>query len=293
MQLTWKYSLDLSAMHAAWCLSSFGERCRLGSEELTEAAGLLASCASKLSVPPDRFWDSLMVLSMDTDGNRQLAERVAIRHLPVSMRTELLLQQLTSAIATVESRFARDFPNFHSEMQLRTTPLQQQWEAYGPGLLRLIARFTADDLIVDHAEVVLVQPIIGGAGHAHLATNRCHVEAVLTDVDLQLVEPLRLAWLLSQVEFERPIYSDLINTLRLREISGLAMLPPVLKAGDELGLGSFSVALMQHAIELWRLAKPNESPATLAEVVMTWWETVEASQPEWRIALTGLDRMLS
>jgi hypothetical protein len=292
MNLNWKHNLDLSAVHAAWCLSTHRADCRKCSEDLEEAASVLASCAARLSISPSRLWDSLFVLCVDTPDNRGLAERVIIRCVPPSLRSDLMLVHLANAIATLESRFARDYPNFKREMQLRTGPLQQQWEAYGPGLLRLIGQYTDEVLIVEEADVVLVQPILGGAGYAHLSTNRCHIEAVLTNIDSHLTEPIRLAWLLSQVEFEKPVYSDLINAFRLREISGLAMLPPTLKAAEELGLCSFRLDSIQQAIELWRLAEPNRSSESLAEIVITWWETVEASQPEWRTALTGLDRML-
>ena len=292
MEIHWKTNLELSAMHAAWCLSSFAADCKNCSPELQQAAAELTQAAELLGIPLSRFWELLLVLAIDSPLNRDLAERIMIRSLPAGARTERVLSSLSAAIAAVESQFARGFPNFQNDMRLRTEPLKQQWEAYGPGLLRLIANWTAADLLPREAEVVVVQPIVGGAGFPHLQTNRCHIEALLTNNDPALTETLRLAWLLAQLEFDRPVYSDLVNAFRLRRIGGLAMLPATLLAAQGLELCPYSAAMLEKAITSWRMATPDENPAALSQVLMSWWETVEAGQPDWRIALTGLDRML-
>ncbi|MEZ6137658.1 MAG: hypothetical protein R3C53_22455, partial [Pirellulaceae bacterium] len=274
-----------------WCICTYPALCR-ASPELAVAAQELGELAGRMNIAPSRMWDLLLQLSVDTPANRELAERAMIRAVAPAVRSDSLLTALTSSIATVKSRFIRDFPEFAKDMKLRTEPIRCQWEAYGPGLQFQIATWTQDALMADEAEVLLVQPIMGGMGYPHLQTNRCHVEAILTNADPQLTESVRIAWLLSQLEFERPIYSDLINAFRLRATAGLAMLPPTLQAADELGICPFSPATVQRAIELWKLTTPTEDPAALTQIVLTWWETVEASQPDWRIALTGLDRML-
>ncbi len=292
MEIEWKTNVDLSALHVAWCLTHWPGDCRKGSEELRSAARTLAESANRINALPDRFWDLLLTLSVDTPGNRELIERTLIRLVPPQARGETLHSELVSSLSTFKSFYHREFPDFVHNMRLRCEPLKQQWEAYGPGLLVLIGERTDRDAMAERAEVLFVEPCVGGLGFSHLTTNRCHIEAVLTNPDPKLTETLRLAWLLAQLEFERPIYSDLINAFRLRKIAGLAMIPPTLLAAEELGLCEYSPSSVQTAIELWRLAAPGEQPAVLREVLMTWWETVEGSQPEWRIALTGLDRML-
>jgi hypothetical protein len=292
VEIEWKSNADLSALHTAWCLNHWPADCRKGSEELRAAANALAAAAERMNVTAARFWELLLVLVVDTPTNRDLIDRTMVRLVPAAARIEARLSELTSCLATYKSLYAREFPDFERNIRLRTEPLRQQWEAYGPGLLVLIGQSTDEAAMAERAEVLLVEPCLGGGGFSHLSTNRCHIEAVLTNVDPQLTETLRLAWLLTQLEFERPAYSDWINAFRLRKIAGLATLPPTLRAGQELGICDFSPTTVQNAIELWRIAGPGEQPAVLREIVMTWWETVEASQPEWRIALTALDRML-
>ncbi len=292
MDIEWKSNVDLSALHTAWCLNHWPAACRTGSDELRVAASAVAEAAARMNVPPPRFWELLLALVVDTPANRDLVERTTVRLVPAAARVAARLSELTNCLATYKSLYFREFPDFDRNIRLRTEPLKQQWEAYGPGLLVLIGQRSDPAAMAERAEVLLVEPCLGGAGFSHLITNRCHIEAVLTNVDPQLTETLRLAWLLAQLEFERPIYSDLINAFRLRKIAGLAMLPPTLRAAEELGICDFSPMTVQNAIELWRMADPTEQPPVLREVLMTWWETVEANQPEWRIALTALDRML-
>lgn len=293
MEISWKHQSDLSALHIAYCLLTWPERCNPRCEALVPAAVQLAEVAKRTAAAKSRFWEVALGLTADTPQNHELAERILIRLMPPIARTPQLISELASALSTLESCFQHTFPRFDQEMRLRQEPLRQQWEAFGPGLLVMIGQFTEPAAIAERAEIVLVEPVTGGWGMAHLATNRCHVEAMLTNADPELTEALRLAWLLSQLEFERPVYSDLINGLRLREIAGLAMLPPTLIAAEELGLARYTPETLQRAIELFRFeCQSQSSAAVLAEIATVWWETVQASRPEWRIALTGLDRML-
>jgi hypothetical protein len=118
------------------------------------------------------------------------------------------------------------------------------------------------------------------------------LEAVLTHVDPRLPETLRIAWLLSQLDLDRPVYSEGINAHRLRGVAGLAMLPVVLDAGRELELCHFSAELITRAIELWHADTLQVPVDTTSAIVATWWETYQAARPPWKIALHGLDQML-
>ena len=293
MELSWTHRADLSALHVAYALIQWPGRCQESCRPLAAAAVELFAVAKRLAPSEARFWELAFALCPDTPHNREFAERLSVRLMPAAARTPQRLSELTQAIGALEQAFAHAFPRHDQDMRLRVEPLRQQWEAYGPGLLFQIGRMTESQAIAERAEVVLVEPVTGGWGMAHLTTNRCHVEAVLTNVHPELTETVRLAWLLSQLEFERPVYSDLINAFRLRQIAGLAMLPATLLAAQELGIASYSNHSVQTAIELFRVDQWGElPPPVLAEIVSTWWETVDASRPEWRIALTGLDRML-
>ena len=100
------------------------------------------------------------------------------------------------------------------------------------------------------------------------------------------------AWLLAQLDLDRPVYSDKINAHRLRAVAGLAMLPAILEAGQELELCRYSPESLAHAMRLWHCETLQLDVAKTLAVVSTWWETYQASRPAWPVALTGLDQML-
>lgn len=292
MQIVWKSKNELAAMHAAWSQCFPLAECQPVSDEFTEAVEVLRSFRARFGVPEDRFWERLMVLSVDSEGSRDHADRVMTHCLGADSRPDALASDFASAIRGVVRAFTAAFPKFENDMRLRIAPLQQLWEAYGPGLLRLIGRQTAPESIVGSAEVLLVQPISGGAGYPHLMTNRCHIEALLTNPEPLLPETIRLAWLLSQLDFERPVYSERINPFWLRKVAGFAMVPPALLAAQDLELCHYDASTVQRALELWRLAPVGNKAAAEAQLLMTWWETFDHSRPEWTIAMTGLERML-
>ncbi len=293
IQLTWKPQAKLAAMHLAYCASHFEQLTRFRQEENRSKAELLGVTASDLMVPRDRFWELLFQLAPDSSTNDDLAQRLCVRCLRSEERSERVLSTLRSGLREAELAFAAEFPNYAAEIELRQRPIQEQWEAYGPGLLNQVAYLLNEGLLVENAEVCLVPPFSGGMGWAHLHTNRCHLEALLTNADPELTEVLRLAWLVSQLDFERPQFSDRINAFNLRRVAGLAMLPPVLMAAQELGLSSLSSETLHRAIELWRLELPGNKSQALAEVLVVWWETVRSGQTDWPLALTGLDRMIT
>lgn len=300
MQLRWRWMEDLSALHAAWCIAHFPERCEHCGDGLREAATQLDQLGQTLvAVPRSWFWYLALELSIEGQRNQDLAERLLVRLNGPAMRNTPTTNNLVAAIGAVEREFRRQFPNFQSEIQLRKEPIKQLWEAHGPGLLFQVGRTTEPQLLVDSAEVFLVQPVLGGAGAAHLGTNRVHLEGVLTHADPQLPETLRLAWLLSQLHCDLPMHSDRINTQNLQQLAGLAFVPPVLLGAAELGLADFSIDALERAIRVWAIPTGNQGCRATAEVLMVWWDTYSGvaagaeDRAAWNTALTGLDRLLS
>src|SRR5690606_11368832 len=137
------------------------------------------------------------------------------------------------------------------ELELRSKPLRQQWQAYGPGLLNHLGRSTERELLVESAEVVLVLPAIGGHGVAHLGNNRVTLEAMLANPMPSLREIVRLAWLLSQLQLDLPRYSERIARDRLDGLAMHAMLPPSLDAAREVELVPAEPDLTFQALEGW------------------------------------------
>jgi hypothetical protein len=175
------------------------------------------------------------------------------------------------------------------DLALRSRPLRELWEAYGPGLLHSVARQTEEDVLVSRADVILVHPVLGGAGKAHLSNNSVRLEAVLTNNVPQLPETVRLAWLLGQLNLDLPKFSERVPADRLPYVAALAVLPVVLQAGHELELCQFNPTLTTLAIARWKLAT---SPEATAELVHLWWETYQSSPTSWSTALSALDQML-
>jgi hypothetical protein len=289
MELQWKANANLSAMHTAWCIAQFPEYVHQCDERLRLAGLTLDGLSEQFRVPKQRFWEQLLTLAPTVDFSGDLAERLMVR---VGLASDTQRSLLASALKDARRLFDAAYPKYVQEVPLRAGPLRSLWEAQGPGILHFIRRLTQEDLIVGHAEVVLVQPIVGGIGYAHLQTNRIHLEGLLTNADPELPETLRVAWLLAQLDFERPVYSEMINAFRLRPVAGLSLLPAVLQAGEELELCRYAPELLEKAIQLWHVDTFGLAPNVAAQVVSTWWETYQVSRPEWRIALTGIDRML-
>ncbi|MCA9132763.1 MAG: hypothetical protein KDA45_06400 [Planctomycetales bacterium] len=289
MELQWLPNTNLSSLHTAWCLSHFPQAATACEDALRESAAGLDALPGSFSVPRDRFWEQLLALAPSVDFSGDLAQRLMVR---LGLRAESQRSRLAAAVQDCRRHFEHSFPRYQAEARLRTGPMQQMWQAQGPGLLRILGRLSEPELLVEQAQVVVVQPILGGMGFAHLSTNRVHIEGLLTHADPQLPETLRLAWLLGQLDLERPVYSELIHASRLRCLAGLALLPAVLQAGQELDLCLVSPASMAQAIALWRVDTLQHPPLAAAHIVHSWWETYQHSRPQWRIALTGLDRLL-
>ena len=291
MNLQWTSSLNVSAFHTAWCWAHYPDRVRQLSDELRSAADELNQLVAGLpGATVSRFWDQLLTLSASVQNSAQLADRLCNR---LGLTVDVFQPTLAANLHRCRSQFEKAYPNYATEMLLRTGPLRQLWDGCGAGLLRMIGQLIGEQMLVEEAQVVLVQPIMAGMGYAHLSTNRIHLEALLTHATPQLPEALRMAWLLSQLDLDRPVFSELINTQRLRSVAGLGMLPVVLAAGQELELCHYSPKLVAQAIEQWYVDTLQLDASTTSAVVSTWWETYQDSRPKWNIALTGLDQMLS
>lgn len=290
MQLAWKPSLVTTGLHAAEGLS----------RGLTPAdpavASVLAGPAQRLQqaiaisgAAQARLWRHLLGLAAKIDGNRPLAEAALVKAVGRGERFDSVAAQLAAALAELTTVSRQVFPNFDDEMELRSRPLMEQWEARGPGLLRQIALLTEERLLAQAADVILVHPVFGGAGEAHLANNSVRIEAVLANPHAELPEVVRLGWLLAQVQIDLPVWSENVHADRLPHIARFATLPAALKAAEEVELARFTPELVSKAIFAWQLTSPPGFDA--AAMVLDWWHTYEQSRPSFRVALEALDQM--
>ncbi|MFI4875006.1 MAG: hypothetical protein ACIALR_06705 [Blastopirellula sp. JB062] len=101
---------------------------------------------------------------------------------------------------------------------------------------------------------------------------------------------MRLAWGLAQLNLDLPIYSEMVAPDRLPTVAGLAMLPPILAAGEHVELTRLDAATLQTACGAWRF--PQAPQLDLPTTAEKWWNTYQQSRPPWPVALQALDRMI-
>ena len=155
--------------------------------------------------------------------------------------------------------------------------------------MRGIARWTDPHVIAESAQVILVHPSLGGGGSAHLAYNNVLIEAVLTNPIPQLPETLRLAWLLSQLNLDLPMFSETIHGKRLPHVAELAMIPVTLQAAEELEFLTLTPEAIDLALNCWNVVTPPDTDPV--DILWRWWGTYLETRPRWDIAFTALDRM--
>lgn len=311
VQLTWKFRETLSAVHAAWCIGCLAQadsrRATDSSSQAAARANLLNPLVKSLREPAQALWGFAGQLQPAAAPSANCAFWMHSARLAASEENLLDYAQrvlaacgadsghasrLASLFRDLKRGFGQDFPDAAEKMRVRQDPLVQLWQAQGPGLLWGIGKQTSPDLLVQSAEVAVVQPIVSGAGLAHLASNRVQIEAVMTNENPALPEVLRLGWMLSQLDFERPVYSEHLNAHRLRLLAGLAMIPPTLIVAEDVGLAVYQPDTIQLAIAEWFRPAQVTPASGLADVLIAWWDTYSAARPNWTTALTGLARMV-
>ena len=290
MHLHWQPAFSTSCLHAADAISRGWPvvDARLV-EALQEPALALSREIQELDIPEARCWRQLLALSAEFESNRDLAE-FAVRKTVGGTEVPYATPHLAGRIDDLENAMLLAVPKLQEELVLRVRPLQEQWEARGPGLLKTFANLTDESLLVDEAKVLLVHPVLGGGGDAHLTTNAVRIEAVLANPHPQLPEVVRLAWLLAQLNCDLPAYSEHIHADRLPHVVRLAILPAILQAAEVVELVPSGAAAVKSALELWRFDLPADLDAVT--IVQGWWQTYHASRPRWPVALTALDRLL-
>lgn len=254
----------------------------------------LKTCLTSLGLHTEFAWLGLLNAATQFESNQEVAAAFLRRlHGAMAHRPEVV-SRLAGVISSLESAVRNAFPNLESELALRVGPLSEQWSARGPGMLHRIATTTDPDLPPPEAKVAVVLPTCGGGGVALLASNTVIFEGVLTNGDASLPEIMRLAWLVAQLQLDLPKFSEAIAPARLSQIASLALLPPILEAAQYVELIDFPkeqlTQMLSRAVQAWM---PRRTQAdTDAEILASWWETQVDSQVPWRVALTGLDRLI-
>jgi hypothetical protein len=295
MRLRWTPSFSVSALHAAEAMVAFREQ--VTDHNVIEALSRFSTSLHQWStnagfVDVSRFWPTLIATAAEIESNHDLVETTLRK---CGRSTDLpTITFLAGTVTDIEAAYKQLFPKFDEQIGFRMRPLQDQWLGYGSGLLAHVGRLTEKRLLVHEARVIAVQPVLGGYGYAHLQTNMARIEAVLTNPMGELPEVVRLAWLVSQLNLEVPVFSETLGPQNLQRVAPLAMLPPILAAAQVVELSRCSSEVAALAIEHWHIPVPPEADiqAHIAPTLMDWWETYLQTRPEWHIAMQALSKML-
>lgn len=296
-RIRWEIGDKLSPLHAARCWaagasaidSTFAAKI---AEPLAELTKRLA--ASELDL--ESFWRRLIAASA-AGANDQDACRTALTAAGIG---ELGLDACASAILTclAETRLAYQerFPKSSQQLSLRARPIREQWDGYGAGLLRRIAKKTHESFIPKNAVSIFLSPYRGGDGDCDPATSTLWIEAVLTNPVPSVPEVLRLAWLVTRIGIGTQVLSSQSgeqneDDSRASLVVALAALPVVLDAACYLEMAptpTVTAGLIDDAMQTW--FGPMEP--SVIEIVDKWWSQSEQLKPPFPVALKALDRML-
>ena len=226
------------------------------------------------------------------ENHHELARLTVSKVADHDIGTEQFVNRLAGLISDLQAAYAP----WHdaNELTLRGRPLRQLWEARGPGLLRQLENHLEPGLIVEHADVVLVRPAVGGHGIAHPRINTVMFEGVLANPHEQLPEVARLGWLLAQLNSNSPKLAEAVTSSRLPTVVGLAFLPATLWSAEVIELVQLDNDLLRSAIAAWCGTDDliKDQIDEVSEVVATWWQTHREQRAAWPAALAALDRML-
>ncbi|HUG67887.1 MAG TPA: hypothetical protein VMM76_09045 [Pirellulaceae bacterium] len=291
MELDWVTNHLASCCHAAEGIARGLPLAdsRLG-EQFVNAAQALRKEISILQVPSRPFWSNLLAYAHQTDDRQSLVRTTLRKTIGIDSTSAESVDRLANCIREVEAAVRQALPRMLDDLALRLRPIQEQWEARGPGLLHAIGRLTDQRLVAERATVVAVHPAFGGGGGASLATNAVRIEAVLTNVIDGLPEVVRLGWLLVQLNHELPIFSDRVHGSRLPLVAQLAMLPAILQASESVELSTLTPFTIAEALPAWRIEVAADKD--IAATLLDWWNTYLDTKPAWDIALAALDQMI-
>lgn len=301
MELRWLASTSASCLHAAETLARRRKVTEPGlAEALADPVRILQTTLAEHGLSAGRLFAHLVPLAASIENNRELAA-VALTKAYGPKRSAVAVEALARAIASLEAAFTRAKPDAIDELELRSGPLIEQWEARGPGLLAALGRLTQRELLVERADVVLVHPVRGGAGFVQATYNVAGIEAVLANPAAELPEVVRLGWLLAQLNLDLPALQGQLPRDQVAWLGAWALVPAALAAAQEVELTTISAAQLAQAAAAWRVGEggadsagfAGRDAAACAETTWSWWETYSQRHPDWPTALAALSAMLS
>jgi hypothetical protein len=286
MEIRWLVSVAASSFHAAGAMLRGHPLVDAPlAEKLAAPVDQIRAIAESFGIDPILLVEHLAATSVESTSLEEQA-RVAIRKTVGDVNVSGLSAAVTAWIRQIQSIFLQVHSNALDELELRSKPLREQWEARGPGLIARLGLWIGSESIAELADVILVQPVLGGGGTAHVPYNRVSFEAVLANSEAELPEVVRLGWLLSQLQLDLPAIQGQLSRQRTLAVGSLALLPATLAAAHDVELTAPPDTALAMALEAWRL------PHVHAETLLAWWETYLDTRPSWSMSLAALDQLL-
>lgn len=211
--------------------------------------------------------------------------------------SELMIENAQRQVATLLADSRQDmeqaFPQLAAQIELRYRPLRDRWETCGFGLLRTLAKgfwggnFAAEPDVKNQIPLVMIQPIRGGDGGVDAEAGRVWMEAMLTDVDPEVPEILRLAFFNHLLLVMRTLNFDHLSK-EMRHAYRLAIMVQCLEVGGEFDLIRSGDLPIGRVMELWRIGDTSEVGA-----VVSWWEEMSSADDPWPIRVQRLSAELA
>ncbi len=297
MQITWKASEIASALQIAGRLTA--GRARVDDRVSGAVTPLLQQLPRIF--PAGDAAGLLAMLSQQVaagcEQHHELAQLTLRKLTGPSGTTDAAISQLSAWLANLKWTVGQARPSggqpLADELLLRAGPLRDQWDARGPGMMRAIAQMTEPWFVAEQAQVMLVLPVMGGHGVAHLPVNAVTIEAMLTNADDALPEVVRLVWLIAQLQFDLPLIADLVPPGQRERLARWAALPPALAAAQRVELIADTEASFARAALAWHLVETEPEAKKGAGTLATWWQTYQAGATSWPVAVAALGQMLS
>ncbi len=285
-ELRFLVGVPASALHAAAALARGAALvdARLAGA-ISPGAQAMSHTLAALGLDARAWYEQLLPLSVHYEAPAELV-RAALAKLSGREVDAQAAAALAQCVARLESDLVAAFPRALEELELRSAPLREQWEACGPGLLSALAQLIQPELIVPQADAILVQPALGGGGAAHPCYNSVRIEAVLANPIDALPEVVRLGWLVAQLNLDMPDVQGDLDAADVARVGSLALIPPIVEASQQVELARFAPQTIATAVSAWT------DEAADVERLVEWWETYKSSRPDWAVALGALKRML-
>ncbi|MEX0824723.1 MAG: hypothetical protein WD119_01075 [Pirellulaceae bacterium] len=289
-RIRWTYSVSLSVLRAAASVA-FHEPVISPPLE-SSLSPSVAAINNRLALDEldlARFWQELVASGLDEIDDRERCESALLAAGCSPLASDTLASAVSRYLTDIRLAHSEEFPKLADQLPLRGRPIRERWEERGAGLLRQIGARTHSQLLPTRATVCLIQPVRGGDGGVDVQRESVWMEAVLTNVEPNIPETLRLGWLLARLGMTHENANRLIAADNLPRVASCALVPVVLAAGQELELIPPGPLPIAAALQTWRM----EADASTEAVLRNWWEQLSEGGTPFPVAIKALDRMLA